>query len=74
MVNNKDIGYRCKCFRIANGYTLEDVGNDTGYTKFNVWHFEAGNNDNMRILLWYLSKGMRSDFLTEEGIGNGANV
>lgn len=74
MISNKDIGYRCKCFRRAKGYTLEDVGNATGYSKFNVFHFENGNNDNMRILLWYLSEGMSTDFLTGEVFENGANV
>lgn len=52
------IGGVCKAFRMSLGVTQTDVAKDLGYSLENVSSFENGRNDNYRILLWYMSKGL----------------
>lgn len=53
-----EIGQRCKEFRESLGVLQSDVAAETGYSKENVSAFETGRNNNARILLWYIEKGM----------------
>ena len=57
----KDMGKRCKQFRIEKGFFQNDVAIDTGYSVENISSFETGRNDNARILIWYLEHGMTCD-------------
>ena len=59
----KDVGRRCKQFRVERGYYQTDVASETGYSVENVSAFETGRNDNARILLWYFSHGMNYEDL-----------
>lgn len=54
----KQVGLMCKTYRRAIGFRQVDVAADTGYSVENISSFERGRNDNLVILLWYLSKGM----------------
>lgn len=67
----RDIGQRCKKFRIERGYYQIDVASETGYSVENISAFETGRNDNARILLWYFAHGMEYDYLVERGLNNG---
>lgn len=60
-----ELGRRCKEFRVEHGYHQIDVAIDTGYSVENISAFETGRNDNARILLWYFSHGMKSEYLFE---------
>ena len=70
----KDVGRRCKQFRIDSGYYQMDVATETGYSVENVSAFETGRNDNARILLWYFAHGMNYEYLLERGLNNGKNL
>lgn len=74
MLNLREVGKRCKRFRLKNGYLQIHVAADTGYSVENVSAFETGRNDNYRILLWYLSHGMKPENLFESGEKYGADV
>lgn len=63
MVDLKDLGLKCKEFRISLGLLQSDVANDTGYSLENISSFETGRNDNARILLWYFMHGMTVDHI-----------
>lgn len=63
MINLKELGRRCKRFRMSHGYIQMQVAEDTGYSKENVSAFETGRNDNSRILLWYVLHGLTIDDL-----------
>lgn len=58
MFELKNIGLKCKLFRIEQGYTQEQVAVELGYTKENVSAFECGRNNNCRILMWYINRGL----------------
>ena len=58
LINLKDLGARCKRFRVEQGYFQTHVADETGYTAENISAFETGRNDNSRILLWYIEHGM----------------
>lgn len=51
------IGRACRAWRVEHGYTQKQVGYDTGYVQSNISLFECGMNDNMTILMWYISHG-----------------
>ncbi len=68
----REVGQRCKQFRIERGYYQMDVAVETGYSVENISAFETGRNDNARILLWYFAHGMDYDYLLERGLKNGA--
>lgn len=61
MFDLKEIGLRCKLFRIEHGYTQEQIAREIGYSKENVSAFECGRNNNCRILMWYVARGMSID-------------
>lgn len=70
VMNLKEIGRNCKKYRKSCGLLQVDVAQDTGYSTENISAFETGRNDNMRLLLWYFSKGMTYQDLIG-GIHNG---
>lgn len=63
MVDLKNLGLKCKEFRVSLGVLQSDVANDTGYSLENISAFETGRNDNARILLWYFMHGMTIDHI-----------
>lgn len=54
----KTIGNNCREWRLKKGYLQADVARDTKYSIENVSAFENGRNDNYRIFVWYLLKGI----------------
>lgn len=54
----KEIGKKCKEYRIKAGYKQIDIARDLGFSMENISAFETGRNDNALILLWYISHGM----------------
>lgn len=66
MQNLSLIGKKCKDFRISLGLLQSDVAVDTGYSIENVSKFENGNNNNMRILLWYINRGLKLEGVENE--------
>jgi len=73
-ISLREMGRRCKEFRIERGYLQVNVANDTGYSVENISSFETGRNDNSRILLWYFEHGMKPDELLERGGKYGKDV
>lgn len=73
-INLKDIGLRCKKYRVEHGYYQYDVAADTGYSVENISAFETGRNDNSRILMWYFEHGMSYKYLFEGGVKNGTEI
>ena len=63
-MKEENIGKICKDFRMSQGYLQSDVSKDTGYSIENISKFENGNNNNMRIFLWYLRKGLKINYGT----------
>ena len=61
IISLRDMGRRCKKFRVEHGYYQADVAQDTGYSVENISAFETGRNDNARILLWYFVHGMNAE-------------
>lgn len=61
MQNLSLIGKKCKEFRISIGLLQSDVAADTGYSIENVSKFENGNNNNLKIFMWYVQKGFHYD-------------
>ena len=61
IISLRDMGRRCKEFRVEHGYYQADVAKDTGYSVENISAFETGRNDNARILLWYFVHGMNAE-------------
>ena len=70
----REMGQRCKQFRVNHGYYQTDVAADTGYSVENISSFETGRNDNARILLWYFEHGMKPEQLFERGLNNGKDL
>lgn len=70
----KEIGRRCKQYRVERGYLQCDVARDTGYSIENISSFETGRNDNARILLWYFNHGMKFEHLVNGGVEYGKNL
>lgn len=52
------IGKTCQNFRRGKGLTQSEVAEDMGYTVENISAFENGRNDNLRIFLWYVDRGL----------------
>lgn len=63
MTRAKIIGQLCKRHRRRLGLTQSDVAKQTGYTTANISSFETGRNNNMFILLWYMSNGLQTSEL-----------
>lgn len=57
-IDMAQLGSRCRDFRRSRRYYQSDVAEATGYTIKTISLFEAGKNDNYRILLWYMKHGM----------------
>lgn len=53
----KDLGRKCKLFRISKGYRLIDVAHETNYSVQTVSHFERGRDNNAIIFEWYVNNG-----------------
>ena len=70
----REMGRRCKQFRVDRGYYQTDVAADTGYSVENISSFETGRNDNARILLWYFERGKKPEYLFERGLNNGKGL
>lgn len=70
----REIGRRCKQFRVDRGYYQTDVAAETGYSVENISSFETGRNDNARILLWYFEHGMKYEHLFVRGGDNGSDI
>lgn len=65
IISLREMGQRCKKYRVHRGYYQTDVAADTGYSVENISSFETGRNDNARILLWYFEHGMKPEYLFE---------
>lgn len=70
IISLREMGQRCKQFRVEQGYYQTDVAKDTGYSVENISSFETGRNDNARILLWYFAHGMKSEYVFERCVKN----
>lgn len=58
------IGKRCKHFRtVTLNMRQSDVAEEIGCSRENVAAFEQGRNNNLNMLLWYMSKGLTIDDL-----------
>lgn len=53
------IGNLCKRWRILNNIPVSAVAMDLDYSIQNINKFERGENNNMTILLWYISHGFK---------------
>lgn len=74
MVDLREIGQKCKQYRMDRGYFQIDIARDTGYSVENISAFETGRNDNARILLWYFAHGMQYEHLFGRGLEYGADI
>lgn len=74
IISLREMGKRCKQYRVKQGYYQADVAEDTGYSIENISSFETGRNDNARILLWYFARGMKYEYLVGGGVKNGADI
>ena len=63
----KSIFTMCKEFRQSLGIFQAEVAKDTGYSLENISKFEHGHNNNMKIFLWYVSKGFLDSYYNEIG-------
>lgn len=63
IIDLKNLGAKCKEYRLSMGILQIHVAEETGYSLENISAFETGRNDNARILLWYLLHGMTIDYL-----------
>lgn len=73
-INLREMGQRCKNYRVEHGYYQIDVAEETGYSVENVSSFETGRNDNARILLWYFAHGMQYEHLFGEGVKHDKDI
>lgn len=71
IISLREMGRRCKQFRVEHGFYQLDVAAETGYSVENISSFENGRNDNARILLWYFANGMNVDYLFERDVKHG---
>lgn len=74
IISLREMGRRCKQFRVEHGFYQTDVAAETGYSVENISSFETGRNDNARILLWYFVHGMNAEHLFERGVKYGADI
>ena len=70
-ISLREMGRRCKQFRVERGFFQTDVAAETGYSVENISSFETGRNDNARILLWYFYHGMKAEYLFERCVKHG---
>lgn len=74
IISLREMGKRCKQYRVENGYYQANVAEETGYSIENISSFETGRNDNARILLWYFAHGMKYEYLIGGGTKNGSDI
>ena len=74
IISLREMGQRCKKYRVNRGYYQTDVAADTGYSVENISSFETGRNDNARILLWYFEHGMKPEHLFERDDEHGTYI
>lgn len=62
-----DIGARCRAFRESLGFSQGQVGYQLGFVDgSSISRFEAGQNDSLYIMSWYLKKGFDYYATTEK--------
>lgn len=65
------IGKCCKEYRMhVLNVSQKVVADETQYARENVSKFESGKNDNVRIFLWYVSKGLLEVYPLDYLIGD----
>ena len=57
----KELGNKCREFRLENNITVKDIAQHCNYTIWNVYKFEQGIIDNASILLVYMYFGLHLD-------------
>lgn len=57
----KELGSKCREFRLENSITVKEIARLCNYTVWNVYKFEQGIIDNASILLVYLYLGLQLD-------------
>lgn len=57
----KELGIKCREFRLENNITVKEIARLSNYTVWNVYKFEQGIIDNASILLVYLYLGLQLD-------------
>lgn len=60
-MNLKELGSKCREFRLENNITVKEIAQLCNYTVWNVYKFEQGIIDNASILFVYLYLGMKLD-------------
>ena len=60
-MNLKELGSKCREFRLENNITVKEIARLCNYTVWNVYKFEQGIIDNASILLVYLYLGLQLD-------------
>lgn len=54
----RDLGFKCKMFRLYNGITQQQVAIETNYSKETVSKFENGYIHNPVVYQWYKDNGL----------------
>lgn len=57
----KELGSKCREFRLENDIPVKEIARLCNYTVWNVYKFEQGIIDNASILLVYLYLGLQLD-------------
>ena len=57
----KELGSKCREFRLENNITVKEIAQLCNYTVWNVYKFEQGAIDNASILLAYMYLGLQLD-------------
>ena len=57
----KELGSKCREFRLENNITVKEIARLCNYTVWNVYKFKQGIIDNASILLVYLYLGLQLD-------------
>lgn len=57
----KELGSKCREFRLENDITVKEIARLSNYSVWNVYKFEQGIIDNASILLVYLHLGLQLD-------------
>lgn len=57
----KELGRKCREFRLKNNITVKNIAQHCNYTVWNIYKFEEGVVDNASILLVYLYLGFELD-------------
>lgn len=60
----KELGSKCREFRLDNDITVKEIAELCNYSIWNVYKFEQGIIDNVSILLAYMCFGLQLDGVT----------